>query len=503
MKKLIAYKFIVVFMFFSIACDEGFDELNTPKTSPTFVDPIFLLNNALVNLSPTGFAGGSTLVYDYGVVQQIISPVAGVVTGANFNKENRAAGESLWQNYYRNVIRYTKDVIYAVEIDEERSNLYHMSRILQAYAFMVLTDTYGEIPYYQGGMGYIDQVFFLTYDTQEEIYDDIIKELTEATTGLNAARKIETSDALFSGNVDQWKKFGYSLLLRAGMRLSKVAPTKAEDAVQAAYAGGVILLNTDNVAVKHDNSYRNPVGVTLNSTEAGNFYLAAPFVEYLQDTEDPRLKAIAVRYPGATSSSGQAGTNPETTVPADQVGLPMGQEGGAFYSFSQVDRKRMAKQTSPYFIVTAAQNYLLLAEARERGWITDNDTKYYFDLGVTMHMLQLGTYDPGSAVDPADIETYLQDTDTDFDPANALEQINTQYWIASFLNGPEAFANFRRSGYPELAPNPYVGQDIDEDFIRRLQYPNSEVSSNSENMGEAVGRMGGESLDTRVWWDVE
>ena len=70
------------------------------------------------------------------------------------------------------------------------------------------------------------------------------------------------------------------------------------------------------------------------------------------------------------------------------------------------------------------------------------------------------------------------------------------------MNAPEAFANFRRSGYPALTPNPVAGQDIAAPgFIRRLQYPNSEVSVNTTNLQVAVGRMGGEKMDTRVWWD--
>ena len=89
-------------------------------------------------------------------------------------------------------------------------------------------------------------------------------------------------------------------------------------------------------------------------------------------------------------------------------------------------------------------------------------------------------------------------------PATALEQINTQYWIASFLNGPEAFANFRRTGFPALAPNPY-GQPNNRmsngTFIRRITYPTSELSVNTTNVNAAIAVQGADKLDTRVWWD--
>jgi hypothetical protein len=170
-----------------------------------------------------------------------------------------------------------------------------------------------------------------------------------------------------------------------------------------------------------------------------------------------------------------------------------------FYDYSQVDRTRMAKRAAPVFLVTAAQSNLLLAEARERGWITSGTVQEYYTAGVRAHMEQLASYDPGSAVAAADIDAYLQANP--FDAANALEQINTQYWIASFLNGPEAWANFRRSGYPNLAPNPYPGSEVPGEFIRRLTYPNSEISVNRANVDAAISRMGADNIATRVWWD--
>ena len=135
------------------------------------------------------------------------------------------------------------------------ANLYQMARIFQAYAYMVLTDEYGDIPYTEGGKGYTDQNFFPEYDAQQQIYPEIIKELGEAAAALNASGKIETGDVLYGGNIAQWKKFAYSLMLRAGMRLSKVDAAKAQATVQAAFQGGVILANADNAYIRHDANY--------------------------------------------------------------------------------------------------------------------------------------------------------------------------------------------------------------------------------------------------------
>jgi hypothetical protein len=488
------------------ACDKGFDELNVNSTAATAVNPVFILNNATVNSS---FVTGSIL-YEMGIVQQMISPNSGVLTGANFNQDNRDNTVQHWQRYYRVVIRNAQDVITQTKANATRSNLMNMARILRANAYIVLTDSYGDVPYSDAAKGYTDLLFLPKYDTQQSIYADVIKELTEATAALDAAKTIETADVLYGGNVALWKKFGNSLLLRAGMRLSKVDAAQAQSIAAKALAGGVMEVNADNAVIRHDANYVNGIGNMLNSTEAANIYLAAPFANYLKATKDPRLKSIAVRYIGAKSGSEQTAAKASTDTSL-QIGFPIGFDNASiaaevtknalasFYDFSQVDRTRMNKNTAPMFLVTAAQTQLLLAEAAQKGWVTGTTAAAYFAKGVRLHMEQLAAYDAGSAVPAASIDAYLA-----ANPLSAtapLEHINTQYWVASFLNGPEAFANFRRTGFPNLTPNPYPGKSIKGTFIRRLTYPNSEISVNKANVDQAVARQGADDLDSKVWWD--
>src|SRR5687768_2716349 len=120
-------------------------------------------------------------------------------------------------------------------------------------------------------------------------------------------------------------------------------------------------------------------------------------------------------------------------------------------------------------------------------------------------MDQMAIYDPNSAVSGSDRDTYV--TANPLTAGNELQQINTQYWIASFLNGPEAFANFRRSGFPTLTANPYNqpgNPDVPNGtFIRRITYPTSELSVNTQNLNDALAKQGPDKLFTRVWWDKQ
>lgn len=505
MKKRFHYIFLALPLLMIVACDEGFDELNINQTAATSINPVFTLNNAVISAS---FVSG-TVQNEIGIVQQMVSPNSGVLTGANFNQDNRDGTQQNWQRYYRNVIRNTVDVIDATKDQPTRSNLYQMARIWQANAFIVVTDSYGDVPYNEAGKGFIEQVLLPKYDPQQAIYTAIIKELTEAGAALDAAKTIETADVLYGGNVALWKKLANSLLLRAGMRLSKVDAALAQSTVQKAVQGALMEANTDNCVIRHDPNYTNGIGNMLNATEANNFYLAAPFANHLKSTSDPRLGAIAVRYVGAKSGPEQNAAR-YNIDPAVQIGMPFGFDNStvtgqatkdglaSFYDYSQVDRTRLVKNTAPMFLVTAAQTQLLLAEAIQRGWATGTVAQVY-QKGIRLHMEQMALYDAKSAIAPAAIDAYL--AANPFDATKALEQINTQYWIASFLNGPEAFANFRRSGFPKLTPNPFPGKGIKGNFINRLTYPNSEISVNKANVDQAIGRQGADDLDSRVWWD--
>lgn len=508
MKKLTIYIPLIALLSCLSSCENGFDQLNTNPTAATSLNPLFTFNNAMAN---TSFPG-SILVFEEPIVQQIFTPNSGINAGGNFNIDNRGTSGNNganWRQYYQNVIRYVVDVISKTKSDANRTNLYNMARIWKAYAFSVLTDTYGDIPYSQAGLGYLSGIVSPVYDTQESIYTDMIKELTEATAALDATKTIESGDIVYGGDVTKWKRFGNSLMLRLGMRLTKVNATLAQATVQKAVTGGLMQSNADNGVIRDNANYTNGVGATLNSTEAANYYLTKNFVDYLKATADPRLTSIAVRYVGAKSGPEQTSAK-ASRDPSVQIGMPLGYDNGtivaratqdglaSFYDYSQLDRTRMGSQFAPCYLVTYAQTQLLLAEAAQRGWTTGSPADYY-NAGITAHMKQLGDYDATSLVSDANIAAYLQKNP--YDASRALELINTQYWVASMLNGPEAFANFRRSGYPALAPNPYPGKEIKGNFINRLSYPDSEQSVNTVNRQKAVDRQGADNLDTHVWWD--
>ncbi len=494
------------------SCDNGFDELNTDPVRLTSIDPTFQLNNAIIGSAP-GY--GDNLTYEVTIVRQMITPFAGVGTGANLNQDNRSATQSSWQNGYRNTIKNLTDGIAALVDNPEKTNLRSMLRIWRAHEFIVLTDTYGDIPYTEAGNGFLEAVPFPAYDTQESIYNDLLTELEDASNALNSSNDPVPQEIMYvssSDNIQSWKRLGYSLMLRAAMRLTKVNPSKAQEFAVKAVTGGLMTSNLDNAVMRHDASFRNGLGTNLNGGQAPFFYLDKEFVDYLQDNDDPRLASIAVRYVGASTGGGQVEAIASRN-PADQIGMPQGFDNttidpavaadglASLFDYSQLDRTRLGAPEAPTFYVTYSQTMLLYAEAIFRGWVP-GDANAMYQEGIRAHMDQMASWPGDTEIATADIEAYLQSHS--LTAGSELELINTQYWVSSYLNGHETWANFRRSGFPVVPPNPYPGSELKtEDFIRRLTYPDSEKTVNSTNLNAAVSRQGPDLLDTRVWWDVK
>jgi len=381
---------------------------------------------------------------------------------------------------------------------------------------------------------------FPEYDTQQSIYMDLLKELNEAQAALNgaSAAAMKSADNFYQGDASKWRKFANSLMLRVAMRMSKVDPAAAEQWVKTAVANGVFESDADNCMLMHaggltTNDSSEPYAKIYSHEDRGNFFLTEYFVDLLKSTNDPRLSLIGTVCEDPTISV-QAGSDFQygDSAPAVQKGLPSGFSdspdspwfvGNKYPEFkdedyrstyrsrySTINRYTYSDPTGPTFVCTYAQTQLLLAEAAVRGWV-DGSAQTYYENGVRAAMRQFAQFPNGTALynqylTQAAIDRYL--TENPFNASKALEQINTQYWINCFCDEYETFANWRRSGYPELKStydpaNPYPNADTNGEIPRRFRYPSKESQDNAANYETAVSRLsGGDHFSSRIWWDV-
>lgn len=135
-----------------------------------------------------------------------------------------------------------------------------------------------------------------------------------------------------------------------------------------------------------------------------------------------------------------------------------------------------------------------------RGWIGGSAQGFYEE-GIRASMDQWTRYPNAVAIPVVDQDNYINHPDVVYDDGNALELINTQYWVSNVANGHESFANFRRTGYPALSPNLY-NNNLNGGFMRRFSYPNTEAGQNETNHTAAAAAIGGNNLTSRVFWDI-
>lgn len=486
------------------SCTKNFDTLNVnPNASPKAA-PQYIFTKAEYD--------GTSRMLDLllGTMQYTTSfnDVAGF--GSKYVLAQTQQTFGAFNGAYPNEINELVEVIKAAGTDASQVNLIAEARIWRVYCFSRLTDLYGDIPYSQAGQGYNSAIYKPVYDAQKDIYANMLKELDEAAASLDASKAtFGAADLIYGGNTVKWKKFAYSLMLRCAMRMTKVDIASAQSWATKAIAGGVILNDADIAKVPYVGSgqdiNKNPLANDLwnndyiaqngtTNTEGGKYQDV--FINYLKTNKDPRLGVISIVYKGGVA---------DTTM-ATQKGMSasLNAKPVDFGSLSEPNPKTILLLNSPRLVFTAAESYFLLAEAALRGWYSGASASSSYQSGIAASMRQWAIIGGSAgAISDAQINTYIS-----YHPFNSggtlpqqLEQIYTQFWVGVFPDAQEVFATYRRTGYPALVPNNYVGNATGGKIFRRMLYPISERNLNAASYAAAVARQGADDLLTRMWWD--
>lgn len=516
-------KYILVFAVVIVigSCTKGFEELNTDPTAagPNNINPNFLLTTSQLRYTGSEDFSYETwraqLIYLSTAIQHF-SHLAGYWAGDKYTL-NSAYTAAYFERSYAEQVKFVVDLVELTRDKANYANVHQIARIMKVLIFHRITDIYGDVPYFDAGMGYYTRNFTPEYDLQSAIYPDMLKELDEAAAALDPAKDIATGDMIYNGNVSKWKKFAYSLMLRLGMRLTKIDINLAKTWAEKAAAGGTMADISDNAFVRHDESGGRPtvnrISQVLNLPyEIPYIRWSRTFIDLLRNSNDPRLGVLAEIPPPAPNQDVLGFPGDQT--PANQRGMPNGFDlnGGAtdistapgypgsYYQYSRPINRFYGKMAGITMLLTYAESELLLAEAKERGWNIPGTAASHYNNGVRAAMKSLAQWDAAAAVSDAAVDAYL--IANPYVPATGIQQINTQYWVATVFNDYESFSNWRRSGYPVLVPVNYPGNVTNGTIPRRLTYPQSEASTNGANYQAAIGRIaGGDQLTSRVWWD--
>lgn len=457
------------------ACDDGLTDLNVNPNDPVEVGAAYLFPNAVeaavsrvtgagLNLDLTGLWVQHYVEHEYS------------------NEDRYEVGTTTvsthWSSFYAGPLQDLQEVIDQGR-ETNRPNVTAMGLVMKVWTAQVVTDLWGDVGYSQALRGRdASAPLTVEYDTQQAIYDRLLDEAEEAAGLVDPdGLAIGEADIIYGSEMEQWRRFANSLRMRLAMRLSEVAPGVAEAEFSSAYAAGGFQSNDDSAILWYldDGVNRHPIWSYMDSRD--DHSVSATMIDTLKSLNDPRLPVYA-----QPNEAGEYWGNPNGVMiepaPLDEVSRI-----GTFYS----------RPDAPSVLMSYAEVLFLQAEAAERGWITaDAGALYTAGIRAAMEF---------NEVSAAAIDAYLAQPEVAYAGGEAgLRQIGLQKWIALFGNGPEAYAEWRRTGVPELAPAANALNDSGQ-IPLRLFYPSTEESLNSAALEAAVARQGGADLDDPVWWD--
>ncbi len=482
MKRIILYTYILIGTLLFNGCGD-FDDINVDPNNPSSPDTRFLFTYACKRVPLF------TMVGTYDPWNQLYPQY--LSERQNIQYSNYALVDFSVGPYYYENIRNLETII-KLNTDEATKNESYVtqlgsvnnqiaaSRTLRAFIYMHLTDILGMIPYSEALKG-DDGIFTPKYDTQEYIYTDLDKELTEAYTQFNEVETLSgTFDILYSGDISKWKKLNASVRMMMAIKLSDVKPEDGKARFTKAYADGGIIDNADILSYKYlpETANQNPLYDNMVVSGRKDFAPSKTILDQLIAYNDPRLEVYA---------------DPNQDGNYDGVPYGISQNEIANYKNTAVFDPIYYKQDAERVVISPSHILLIQAEAAVRGWITANAETLY-KAGITASFGQHGL--------SGKIETYYDQnaiklTGTD---AQKIEKIAMQRWLANFMqDGVEAWSDWRRLNVPALKPGPAA--TVTHIPYRRQYYPDDYLT-NKDNYNAAIAIQGADNFDTRVWWDV-
>lgn len=451
------------------------DEFNKNPNAPEDVNPQFLLSNALAE-------GANNQAYWGWHAGNFLSQHASDLEFLPVDRYDLGNNEALWNDTYR-LLNDLQDITNSPDGNEVYTAV---CQILTAHQIAMVSDLWTNVPFFEALKGKSEGNFTPVFDTQEAIYtaeNGVLDLLEKAVATLSATSETIQGDIMYNGNLGAWVKFANSLRIRYMVRISNKVDVSSD--LQAIVDEGNFFDNNgENAQVPYLVSSPNQwVIFTEREGRYVDVRMSKTAEEILAPLNDPR---IGVYYkPTAVSEGG---------VP-EYIGLPNGlsRESQLAYDLNGISLMGSFLRDQPDGIkasfITYAEVQFCLAEAAQKGIIGGSATAFY-EAGIK------ASFDYYNVEAPVG---YFSDLGIVLDGTADLERIMTQKWIASFMNGYEAWIDVRRTGFPVLnIPTDNLNGDV---FPVRYRYPSTEQAVNGVNYATAVGQIGADNYNSKGWWE--
>ncbi len=470
---------------------EQFEEFNANPNEPTQVSADVLLPNA-IRTSVNASVEASFLVGN-NAAQLTAKTLRLEVDAYNWN-----AFPTYWENFYTALTDVS--TLENLAIESGNTNMEGAAIITRSWIFSILTNAYGDIPYFNAIEG-AENNFTPAYDNQQDIYQDILSELDRADDLLADGSGIIGGDILLGGDPSLWRKFGNSLRLRLLMNANQQISDAGSQFASIANEGNIMSSNADNAVLRYTGAFPN--AFPLIPIKQGDFdavALSEASLASMQRTQDPRLLRYArpnnedftenPTFLGAINGQGENCTkagasrlgvqyfNYPNLTPASSLGLPIAD--GLVMTYPEVE--------------------FLLAEAAAMGWIND-DIETHYRAGIEASMdYYMVDYAPFGYTD---FEDFYTNSGAAY---SEVKDIWEQKWLALFFNGLQPYFEVRRwyiaegAGFESIPFLDATCGNLNDDRLPiRFLYPGQEQSLNNANYQAVIGQFGDYSQNSPMW----
>ena len=473
---------------------------------------------------------------------------------APFNDQD---APGMWNFSYETMVNNLSNIVQLIDgktNKDELANKQAIARILRAWAFANLTDTYGDVPYSESCLPQEQAIFGPKYDNQQSIYTDLFKELKEGVAQLDEAKEsYGSADLIYGGDVVKWRKLGNSLRLRLALRIRFADATLAQQQLSDLAENDLITTLSDDAFILNNTDYPEHLNpryyrIVNYSTTQESVWTHQVMIDILKNDSinyDPRIKLYAdtvmAPFKGGISPHGyyfppyKYRGSPTLGLVTVNYKYPWGSNTvSALSDFWRVPviAPALMRTSEVYFSLAEAKLAGLLPagfsgsaeQYYQKGIDASIDWyKWFYDLTAPqMPTLMLDyihniAYSPGEPWTDADVQQFLNYKKiTDAEIANfkgtamytlsgtqdeQLEKIINQKIVALYPDEFQGWSEYRRTGYPKVPIGP------DEAALkgvvpRREPWPTHEENVNSASYKEALARYGTDSRLTKFWWDA-
>ncbi|MGC4103888.1 RagB/SusD family nutrient uptake outer membrane protein [Ferruginibacter sp.] len=514
------------------SCTKNFDKYNTNQNEAT--EDMLATDNlktgaffSQMQRNVVLFKDGTNLTSDYQVAQGLTSDVySGYIapTGTWYGGVHNGAYyfitgwiERTFTSGFASVMPAWQSIT-KIAADQNLPQVAAIATIVKVEGMHRVADAYGPIPYNNYGSGTLQN----NYSSLQDVYtkfltelDSAINVLTQYTQSNPAATVLKDYDFIYGGNVANWVKFANTLRLRLAMRIvyanAALAQTEAEKS--AANPIGFITSANDRAALQHSANlvYYHPLYEIAYSFNAGEARMSASMDSYLNGYADPRRAVYFTKADDGNYHGVRQGILTTTWTP---------------YTGTKISSFNMNTSSTQIVWMTAAESYFLRAEGALRGWNMGGTAQNFYNSGISASFVENGlqatdaaTYAANATAVPASFTDNSGQSGNNIAAQSTikiawnaadvfetnLERIITQKWIAMYPDGPEGWAEFRRTTYPKLFPvvnNNSNGTINTATQVRRIPYPQSEYNNNRTGVQSGVAALGGpDGGGIKLWWD--